>query len=53
MLFAHPLEREHQVEHADVAGIGILFGIDCAEIEKTECIEPVIDGDHDNVAAMA
>ena len=31
-VLAHPFERENQVEHAHIAGVGILFGIDCAEI---------------------
>ena len=49
---AHPLQGLHDVEHADVAGVSEFRPADVAQVRVTEGIEPVIDADHDHVAAL-
>ena len=45
---AHPVQREHQVEHSRVAGIG-----KCRQIQIAEQAQPMIERHHDHVAAPA
>ena len=49
----HPIECEHEVEHANVAGVGVhrVCG-DSSQIEEAKCVEPVVDGHDDNVATL-
>ena len=50
-IFAHPLERQHQVKLSRIARLRIL-GRQIAEIEIAESVEPVVHRDHHNIAAM-
>jgi hypothetical protein len=48
---AHPLQRQHQVEHADVAGLREALAANCRQIEMAEDVEAMVDrDDHDVVA---
>jgi len=48
---ADPLEGEDEVELADVSGCGIL-GREIAKVEIAEGVEPVVDCDDNDIAAM-
>ena len=48
---AHPAQREHEVEHAGVAGVGELGPAESAQIQVPERVQAVVDGDDDDVAA--
>ena len=48
---AHPAQREDQVQHPDVAGVGELRPAKRREVQITERVQPVIDGDDHHVAA--
>ena len=39
----HPVERRDDVEHADIAAVGIFLAAQLRQIEKTERVQPVID----------
>ena len=50
-VLAHPLQRQHQVEQAGIAGLGEALAAEVRQIEVAEDIQPMIDGhDHDVVA---
>ncbi len=48
-VFLHPFERENNVEHADVAGVGVFFAV-LRKIEMTDGAEPMIERDEDDIA---
>ena len=50
---AHPLQRGHDVEHADIDRARILLAADRRHVQIAEDIEPVIDADDDDIAAAA
>src|SRR5690606_35598770 len=52
-VISHPLERLNEIENSDIARYRILGSRNAIEIEMAEYVEPVIDRDHDDVAALA
>ena len=50
-IVAHPAQREDQVQHPDVAGVGEVGAAERRQVEMTERVQPVIDGDDHHVAA--
>jgi len=50
-VIAHPFERLDDVQHPDIAGVGVLRAADSRQVQIAEDVEPVIDRhDHDVVA---
>ena len=52
-MLAHPAQGVDQVQLADVTGVAQAFVAALAEIQVAERVEPVVDGDHDDIAAAA
>ena len=50
---AHPAQREHEVEHAGVARVGVFRAGQFGEVQEAETIEPVVHRDDHDVAAPA
>ena len=48
---ADPLERVHDVEHADVAGLREVAAAELREMGEAEHVQAVVDGDDHDVAA--
>src|SRR5688500_9964622 len=51
-VIAHPGQCLHEIENSHVARTRIGSAADTIEIQMAEDIEPMIDGDHDNIAAL-
>ena len=47
----NPLERRNGIEHANVSGMGEMFTRQVAQVCEPERAQPVVNTDHDNVAA--
>jgi hypothetical protein len=52
-VIAHPGERLYEIENADVPRRFVPGATESAEIEMTEGVQSMIDGDHHDIAAMA
>src|SRR5260370_17072813 len=46
---AHPLDGKDDVAHAEVAGVGIFFGAEFAQVSEAKNIDAMVERDHDHV----
>ena len=45
----HPVEGEHDIAHADIAGFGVFAAAELGQIQETESVEPVRNAHNDDI----